>query len=283
MVTSAEIQKKIVEYLSSHSKGSLMELKKYLSAVNMSGYTPGQFAGSITTLVRNGTIAKTERGVYSLIRTCSGKRCIFLLPADVGGDASTTDKLLRYVINPVCESCGIETVTAVHSVSEEFDVVITDISSHAPDVFYEIGRLSGCGRALICLKNKHIETIADIDVPNVLEYDLTDLDSVEMLKDRLRETIDTLTRVAFSSSSDAKKAQDSSIRPLIYRLFDSIDELKKDIERFAEEILSVISSSGANAQPDDSALKLQLLNSFLQNPDGFVKLVELSDKNKRNN
>lgn len=65
MTNSKIIQNAIKNYLSDHENHSVREMKNYLSGQNLQ-YTEGQFAGSVNTLVQNGSIKKIDRGVYAI-------------------------------------------------------------------------------------------------------------------------------------------------------------------------------------------------------------------------
>lgn len=64
MASSARIQEMIMECLSEGGARTVAELKAYVESQPDGSYTSGQFAGSLTTLVRNGSILRVERGSY---------------------------------------------------------------------------------------------------------------------------------------------------------------------------------------------------------------------------
>jgi restriction system protein len=66
MNTSARIQDSIARFLSDQKNHSVQEIKTYLIESNFGEYSEGQFAGSINTLLRNGTIRKIDRGIYAI-------------------------------------------------------------------------------------------------------------------------------------------------------------------------------------------------------------------------
>jgi DNA-binding PadR family transcriptional regulator len=67
MIKSSKIQEMILGLLSDEQNHSVQEIKRYLEERNIISYSEGQFAGSINTLLRNGSIRKIERGIYSII------------------------------------------------------------------------------------------------------------------------------------------------------------------------------------------------------------------------
>ena len=74
MITSAKLQEMIVGFLSDKENHSVQEIKAFLAQSGVDDYTEGQFAGSINTLLRNGSIKKLDRGVYAI-----GKRSFFII------------------------------------------------------------------------------------------------------------------------------------------------------------------------------------------------------------
>ncbi len=301
-MTSARIQEIIVEILSDGNTHSVQEIKNKLSQFG-NDYTEGQFAGSINTLLRNKTICKLDRGVYTMNVNKDNKRKCFVV-SPIGEEGSeiraNADKLYKYIIKPVCDACNIEAERIdkrndANSISqsiieslETYDLVIADITGHNPNVFYEMGYRARTKKPMIHLRKKGENLPFDISTIRALEYDLTDLDSVEEVKDRLIKTIDTFT---FSDDNDVLEQEDvadnlsSSIMSVLYQILDTMQELKKDVKSFSTETISTVVKSMQSAQPQvssDTALQMQLLNGFMQDPEGFVKLIEVSNKINNN-
>lgn len=299
MVTSSNIQECIVDFLSDNTKHSVQEIKAYLSQCGINDYTEGQFAGSITTLQRNGTIKKYNRGVYSMKPKIEDmKKCFIICP--IGDEGSETrdnaDKLFKHVIKPVCEKCNfnpirIDMENDVNSITQGIidsldnsELVIADISGHNPNVFYEMGYRTRTKRPMIHLKKKGESIPFDVNTIRTLEYDLTDLDNVEEIKDRLKKTIESFT---FSESTEKTAKEDSTekntatIMQVLYEILDTMDELKAEVKNFSPETIGAVVKSLQPNQPQmspDTALQMQLMNGFMQNPEGFMKLVEFSEK-----
>ena len=79
MTKSAVMQEYILKFLSDGRPHTIQEIKDFLSQAGISDYSPGQFSGSLNTLLRNMSIQKMNRGIYavnqnreseSLIKTC---------------------------------------------------------------------------------------------------------------------------------------------------------------------------------------------------------------------
>lgn len=298
MATSSRIQEKILEYLSDEQNRSVQEIKNYLADVNIGDYTEGQFAGSLNTLVRNGSIRKIDRGIYMLNKRSENmKKCFVVSP--IGDDGSeirnNADKLFKYIIKPVCDTCDFEAIRVDHlndanSITQTIiehldtaDLVIADISGHNPNVFYEIGFRTRTKKPIIHLKTKAEKLPFDINTIRTFEYDLTDLDSVEDIKVRLTHTIKSFNYSTSEDAADTENTENisSSIMPVLYQILDSITEVKENIKSVNSETIGTVIKSMQNSQPQvspDTALQMQLIGSLMQNPDSFMKLIELSEK-----
>ena len=244
MSKSSIIRENILKFLDDEQNHSVSEIKKYIQEMGVSDYTEGQFAGVLNTLVRNGSIEKKDRGVYS-IRTRSGmmKKCFVVSP--IGDEGSVTrsnaDKLYKYIIKPVCETCDFEAVRVdqlndansitqtIIELLDEADLVIADITEHNPNVFYEIGYRTRTKRPIIHLKAKSERLPFDINTIRTFEYDLTDLDSVEEIKERLTQTVKSFDFSSYEETGDEEGENTfSSIMPVLYQILDAIAALKKE-------------------------------------------------------
>ena len=299
MISSANIQRKIIDYLSDQEQHSVQEIKAFLRQSETGDYTEGQFAGSINTLLRNGTIYKIDRGVYALkTRSENMKKCFVVSP--IGGEGteirSNADKLFKHIIKPVCENCGFDaervdqlcdadsiTQTIVNKL-ESADLVIADMTGHNPNVFYEMGYRARTKKPMIHLKRKGDSLPFDVNTIRTLEYDLTDLDSVEEVKERLKKTIESFVFSEVTETLDEDALQDnasSAIIPILYQLLDLVTEIKTDVKNFPNDTISTIVRSMQPAQPQispDAAMQMQLMNGFMQNPEAFMRMVEFVDK-----
>ena len=299
MTKSAKIQEKILQRLSDEKEHSVQDIKRYLEEIHLNDYTEGQFAGSINTLLRNGTIKKIDRGIYSLKERCVNmKKCFVISPIGAEGSNTRTnaDKLFKYIIKPVCEACDFEPIRVdklndANSITqtiidhlEKFELVIADITEHNPNVFYEMGYRARTKKPSIHLKSKGENLPFDITTIRTLEYDLTDLDNVEQIKERLIKTIESFD---YSEEADTPaddelaKNTSAAIMPMLYQILDSINDVKQEIKSINAETIGTIIKSMQDTQPQippDTALQMQLIGGLMQNPDKFMKIVELSEK-----
>lgn len=299
MASSANIQRKIIDYLSDQEHHSVQEIKAFLHQCEIGDYTEGQFAGSINTLLRNGTIYKIDRGIYALKnRSESMRKCFVVSPIGSEGSdiRSNADKLFKHIIKPVCEACEFKPVRVDHlfdanSITqtiidslESADLVIADMTGHNPNVFYEMGYRARTKKPMINLKKKGESLPFDVNTIRTMEYDLTDLDSVEEVRNRLKKTIESFTYSDATDTVDEVVSQDNSssaIVPILYQLLDMVTEIRADVKNFPNETISTIVRSMQPVQPPvsaDAALQMQLMNGFMQNPEGFMKMVEFAEK-----
>ena len=131
------------------------------------------------------------------------KICFIVCP--IGSEGSDvrkrSDQLLKHILQPVCSEIGLKCIrvdelnlsdTITQTILENLknaDLVIADITDHNPNAFYEIGYRTALGKPIIHLKNKSDNIPFDISAIRTFDYDLTDLDMVEELKNRLIQTI----------------------------------------------------------------------------------------------
>ena len=68
-----------------------------------------------------------------------------------------------------------------------------------------------------------------------------------------------------------------TIMPVLYQILDTIGELKTEVKSFTNDAIGAVIRNMQPTQPQVSP-EMQLMNSFIQNPEGFLKLVEISEK-----
>lgn len=176
-----------------------------------------------------------------------GKTC-FIVCA-IGSEDSEirkrTDKLYKHILKPVCEKCGFNAVRVDHinqadSITQTIidhlnkdELVIADLTDHNPNVFYEIGYRSSMKKPIIHIKQKDETIPFDIAGIRAFSYDLTDLDSVAEVKERLEQTINSFD---FSILDGGEQHDVSSLfvrevahrfLNLEYKIDDLINEIKK--------------------------------------------------------
>ena len=304
MTKSARIQEKIIEILADGNYHTVQEIKSFLRKAGISDYSEGQFSGSLNTLLRNQSIQKMDRGIYKIKQNWGGKdfmkTCFVVSPIGETDSEirSNEDKLFKYIISPVCESCGFEPVrvdqindsdSITQTIIDKLlssELVIADISGHNPNVFFEMGYRKCTDKPIIHLKKK-VETIPfDVNTVRTFEYDLTDLDNVEETKKRLEQTIGTFS---FENKNNAlgqdeennKQLFFQSILTMLYQIQDSITELKEQInKKDTETIQAIMQTSLNNAQKEESTdvvMMKTLLPELIKNPKLFQNLMQFAE------
>ena len=302
MITSAILQENILKLLSDGKPYSVQEIKAYLLEIGVEGYSEGQFAGSMNTLQRNGTLKKTERGIYTLRQEEDKhlKTCFVVSP--IGDEKSdirkNADQLFKHIILPVCENCGfiaerVDQMNDADSITQKIldslesaDLVIADITGHNPNVFYEMGFRKRTNKPIVHLR-KHGEHLPfDIAAIRTLDYNLTDLDSVESTKDRLEKIICSFTFLSsdnpIGESNDlANENVASPILPILYQIIDAISELQTEVKNNNSNALETVINTMQKAQlkkSQEDVLMAQLLPAMLENPKMLNQLLELREK-----
>lgn len=311
MTTSARIQERIMDLLGDNSSHTVQEIKNFLEQSGISDYSEGQFSGSINTLLRNRFIKKKDRGIYVLNPNREGasfmKTCFVVSPIGEAGSETriNADKLYRYIIKPVCESCGfkavrVDQINETGSITQTIidkllssELVIADISGQNPNVFYEIGYRNNTNKPIIHLKKIGESIPFDINTIRTFEYDLTDLDNVEEIKKRLEQTIKTFSFETQDNNSNQEEEQSlkvfsQDVLNLLYQIQDSLTDLKEQISNKDTETIQAIMQTLNSAKKEesiDSVMMKVLLPELLKNPNAFQNLMnfaKMADKSKIN-
>lgn len=304
MTKSARIQKKIIEILADGNYHTVQEIKSFLRKAGISDYSEGQFSGSLNTLLRNQSIQKMDRGIYKIKQNWGGKdfmkTCFVVSPIGETDSEirSNADKLFKYIISPVCESCGFEPVrvdqindsdSITQTIIDKLlssELVIADISGHNPNVFFEMGYRKCTDKPIIHLKKKGETIPFDVNTVRTFEYDLTDLDNVEETKKRLEQTIGTFsfenkTNALGQDEENNKQLFFQSILTMLYQIQDSITELKEQInKKDTETIQAIMQTSLNNAQKEESTdvvMMKTLLPELIKNPKLFQNLMQFAE------
>lgn len=304
MTKSARIQEKIIEILADGNYHTVQEIKSFLRKAGISDYSEGQFSGSLNTLLRNQSIQKMDRGIYKIKQNWGGKdfmkTCFVVSPIGETDSEirSNADKLFKYIISPVCESCGFEPVrvdqindsdSITQTIIDKLvssELVIADISGHNPNVFFEMGYRKCTDKPIIHLKKKGETIPFDVNTVRTFEYDLTDLDNVEETKKRLEQTIGTFsfenkTNALGQDEENNKQLFFQSILTMLYQIQDSITELKEQInKKDTETIQAIMQTSLNNAQKEESTdvvMMKTLLPELIKNPKLFQNLMQFAE------
>ena len=133
------------------------------------------------------------------------KICFVICPiSDEGSETRIrSDKLMRYLIEPVCEvlkftPIRIDTVAHNNSITEEIfkylneaELVISDITGHNRNCLYESGYRTALGKPIIFIRNKEVAIPFDIANIRIYDYDL-DVEAADHFKKSLINSINVL-------------------------------------------------------------------------------------------
>ncbi|MBQ8374496.1 MAG: hypothetical protein IJX98_02845 [Clostridia bacterium] len=247
MTMSGKIREKIIELLSDGKKHSRKEMKEFLRQSEIGQFTNGQFTGTIQALFENGTIRRIGKALYKMNNgEAAIKKCFVISPIGAEGSATraNADKLFKHIIKPVCESCGflpirVDQLDDANSITqtiiaylESSDLVIADISEHNPNVFYEMGYRARTNKPMIHLKRIGEAVPFDVNTIRTFEYNLTDLDNVEKIKERLTRTIKSFDYPdpdEVAQENEQENGASASVMPVLYQILDCISEVKSEI------------------------------------------------------
>lgn len=237
------------------------------------------------------------------------KKCFVISP--IGGEGTDVrrraDQVFKYIIAPVCEKCEFEAIRVdqinqadsitqtIIDYLERSELVIADMTGHNPNAFYEMGYRACMGKPMINLKEKGGAIPFDISNIRAFDYDLSDLDSVAEIKNRLEQTIKSfnISEETNEGESGSLKAQESSggldtttqMLPILYEIQDQIEQLRQEIHiKDTETIQAIVRASQPTIPAEDpnTALMKALIPELLRNPSSAKTLMELGEMTKKN-
>ena len=237
------------------------------------------------------------------------KKCFVISPiVGEGTDVRRrADQVFKYIIAPVCEKCGFEAIRVdqinqadsitqtIIDYLERSELVIADMTGHNPNAFYEMGYRACMGKPMINLKEKGEAIPFDIANIRAFDYDLSDLDSVAEIKNRLEQTIKSFVFsernedvLDSSAGLDSPGNSEMAIQmlPILYEIQDQIEQLKNEIHtKDTETIQAIVKASQPTVPIEDpnTALMKALLPELLRNPNSAKTLMELGEMTKKKN
>lgn len=229
------------------------------------------------------------------------KTCFVVCP--IGEDGSDirkrSDKLLKHIIKPVCTNCDFECIRVDElnlsdSLTETIleylknsDLVIADLTDHNPNAFYEIGYRTALNKPIIHLKDKSINIPFDVSTIRTFDYDLTDLDLVDSLKERLVKTINSIQFVSDPTSNNISENKienfNSQILEELFKIQDSILYLSENLinKQPDTSTISILAdklvNTSMNAKTPETVM-MEFFSNMLANPKQLETLIDLSNK-----
>lgn len=231
-------------------------------------------------------------------------KCFVVSPigAEGTGIRKRSDQLFKHIIEPVCKECGLEAIRVdqlnlADTISQtiidylkQSELVIADMTDHNPNAFYEMGYRASTGKPIIHLKSKETNIPFDIAGIRAFDYDLTDLDAVEAIKDRLKRTINGFNLEAIVKENDFEdpkiNSDDSNqVIPILYDIQDQILNLTEEIhKKDTETIQAIVKASqpvAINEDPTTSLMKA-IMPDLIKNPSAFKILMEIGEQAENN-
>lgn len=237
------------------------------------------------------------------------RTCFVVSP--IGSDETETrrrsDQVLKHIIRPVCKENDYE-VIRVDKISDsdsinqtiikylkESELVITDLTDHNPNVFFESGYRLAIDKPMIQLISEDQQLPFDVSTTRTINYKLEDPDKVEGTKQKLSETIATVTMNNESASESEGYEQEKNsqatqkIFSLLFDIKDEIVNLSKNIKSKdridLENMVYILTKQLQSAnQPTEHRIFDQLLTETINNPSKLDQMIEFIDKyNNRKN
>lgn len=212
------------------------------------------------------------------------KKCFIACPigSEDSKERKNSDFLLKSIIKPVLESeFDIERsdlISSTNKITDEIierltnsELVIVDLSTHNPNVFYELGYRHALNRPTITMINKDDHIPFDVSAYRTIYYSELHNDVLNA-KDQLSETLKTFTddEFNFENKTDSSST-DNEYGALNRHLLDiknDLSELKESVPKIVEQEPEI---------PADSMVKMMEL--AVQYPDQFERLMEMQSKN----
>lgn len=234
------------------------------------------------------------------------KTCFIVSPiSEEGTDIrKRADQLFKHIISPVCKECDfkavrVDQINQADSITQTIidylrtsELVIADMTGHNPNAFYEMGFRASTGRPMIHLKEKGEQIPFDIASIRAFDYDLTDLDLVDEVKERLKQTILAFgidDNFELSNPIDEPEMVEpqneaSQLLPVLYQIQDEIAQLKTEIHNKDTDTIQAIVKAvqpSVPAEDPNTALMKALIPEVLKNPNSMKALMEMGEMAKK--
>ena len=202
------------------------------------------------------------------------KTCFVVCP--IGDDNSETrkrsDVILKHIIKPVCEQFGYEVVRVDqlktvdridHTIIEYLEtaeLVIADMTEHNANAFYEFGYRQATNLPLIPMIEENESIPFDVATLRTIKYVTNDLDKVEIIKERLSETVDLLSKEEHIPTPRAEKNIDANaILSLHSKLDEIIDLVRQNNAETIDLVVNQIAKHSKSASStEDKMIELLL-------------------------
>lgn len=220
------------------------------------------------------------------------KTCFIICPISTEGSdiRKRSDQLLKHIIEPVVSTFDYEIIRVdkvEHNESitqkilnylETADLVISDITGHNPNCFYETGYRTALRKEIIFIKDIAEKIPFDIVTIRTLEYDLNDLDAVEKIKNSLKETISNIPTKKISNSTQHNEVENNNLdRELLYKILNTLLNLDNKIDKFNADTISALADKlVVNSRPkNENEVMIEFFKEVMKNPESLKTLTSL--------
>lgn len=207
------------------------------------------------------------------------KKCFVVCPigADDSKERAQSDSLLKYILEPVLEKFSFEVIRAdkINSPSiitddilnhlNESELVICDMSSHNPNVFYELGYRHAVNKHCITMVHKDENIPFDLSQHRTIKYS-KDIEDVEKAKTTLSEMLKTYENEGYTEPNKHSNNTQTTNGELLRHLIDIKGEIS-DLKDF-------LSNQSTNEIPNEAITPLMTM--MFEDPDKFKKIMDLS-------
>lgn len=209
------------------------------------------------------------------------KKCFVVCPigADNSSERAQSDSLLKYILEPVLNEFDFEVIRAdkINSPSiitddilkhlNESELVICDMSSHNPNVFYELGYRHAINKTCITMVHKDKSIPFDLSQHRTIKYS-KDIDDVEKAKNHLSEMLRTYENDGYNESDISTNNNQTSNGELLRHLID----IKSEVSDLKESLNNRPSSE----IPNEAIAPLMTM--MFEDPDKFQKVMSIAQE-----
>ncbi|PNZ27691.1 hypothetical protein CD122_05975 [Staphylococcus rostri] len=209
------------------------------------------------------------------------KKCFVVCPigADNSSERAQSDSLLKYILEPVLNEFDFEVIRAdkINSPSiitddilkhlNESELVICDMSSHNPNVFYELGYRHAINKTCITMVHKDESIPFDLSQHRTIKYS-KDIDDVEKAKNHLSEMLRTYENDGYNESDISTNNNQTSNGELLRHLID----IKSEVSDLKESLNNRPSSE----IPNEAIAPLMTM--MFEDPDKFQKVMSIAQE-----
>lgn len=209
------------------------------------------------------------------------KKCFVVCPigADDSKERAQSDSLLKYILEPVLKEFDFEIIRAdkINSPNiitddilknlNESELVICDMSSHNPNVFYELGYRHAINKTCITMVHKDESIPFDLSQHRTIKYS-KDIDDVEKAKKHLSEMLGTYEDDGYSESNFPANSNQTSNGELLRYLI--------DIKSEVSDLKDLLKNNPSNDIPNEAITPLMTM--MFEDPEKFQKVMNIAQE-----